>query len=60
MIEDDRYCIDILTQIPAQGGGGAIHVPLASLGQHHYQERQPEEARAKFEELVDLFGKTIC
>lgn len=67
MIEDDRYCIDVLTQI------GAIETALEAVGMKVLEEHarhcvagalasgDPDAARAKSEELlaaVQRFAKT--
>jgi DNA-binding FrmR family transcriptional regulator len=65
MIEDDRYCIDILTQIQAiKAALRKVEEELLKSHSHHcvsaaIKSGNPKEARAKFEELVELFGKTI-
>ena len=63
MIEDDRYCIDILHQIQA------IKAALAKLESQVLKDHaaccvaeaiasgDADEQRAKFEELVELFEK---
>ena len=64
MIEEDRYCIDILTQIHAIKAGlrRVEDELLKSHSSHCVAEAikggNVKEARAKFSELVDLFSKS--
>ncbi|WP_407875046.1 metal-sensitive transcriptional regulator [Qipengyuania nanhaisediminis] len=63
MVEDDRYCIDILTQIQA------VKAALAKVESEVLKDHaaccvaeaiasgDKDEQRAKFEELIDLFEK---
>jgi len=46
MIEDERYCIDVLQQIAASCVEAAI------------ESGDPEDQRRKVSELVDLFERT--
>lgn len=63
MVEDDRYCIDILTQIQAIKSALA-RVESQILKDHAaccvaeaIASGDAEDQRRKFEELVDLFEK---
>ena len=63
MITDDRYCIDILTQI--QAVKAALAKAESEILKNHAAccvaeaigSGDPAEQRAKFDELVDLFEK---
>ena len=64
MIEDERYCIDILQQIQAIKSALA-RVEDAILKDHAatcvataIASGKESEQRKKFEELIDLFAKT--
>ena len=63
MIEEDRYCIDVLTQLAAVKAALG-KVEDAVLKQHAaccvseaIASGDEEEQRVKFNELVELFGK---
>ncbi len=63
MVEDDRYCIDILTQLAAVRAA-LSKVEDAVLSDHAahcvaaaIKSGNADEQRAKFSELVDLIGK---
>ncbi|MDB5734935.1 MAG: hypothetical protein JWP16_1014 [Alphaproteobacteria bacterium] len=64
MIEEDRYCIDILTQL--QAIKAALRKVEDELLKNHsshcvahaIQSGDVKDARQKFAELVDLFSKT--
>jgi DNA-binding FrmR family transcriptional regulator len=64
MIEDDRYCIDILTQIQAiKAALRKVEDELLKSHSNHcvadaIKSGDVKDARAKFAELVDLFSKT--
>jgi CsoR family transcriptional regulator, copper-sensing transcriptional repressor len=64
MIEDDRYCIDILTQIQAiKAALRKVEDELLKSHSNHcvaaaIRSGDVKEARTKFTELVDLFSKT--
>jgi len=64
MIEDDRYCIDILTQIQAiKAALRKVEDELLKSHSNHcvadaIKGGDEKAARAKFAELVDLFSKT--
>jgi len=64
MIEDDRYCIDILTQMQAiKSALRKVEEELLKSHSDHcvahaIRSGNEKDARKKFAELVDLFGKT--
>lgn len=64
MIEEDRYCIDILTQIQAiKSALRKVEEELLKSHSNHcvtdaINSGDPKEARKKFNELVELFGRT--
>ncbi len=64
MIEEDRYCIDILTQVQAvKAALRKVEEELLKSHSSHcvadaIKSGDAKQARAKFEELVELFGKT--
>ncbi len=63
MVEDDRYCIDILTQL--QAVKSALSKVEDAILQDHaahcvsaaIKSGNAEDQRAKFSELVELIGK---
>lgn len=63
MVEDDRYCIDILTQL--QAVKAALGKAESEILKNHaaccvaeaLRSGDAEEQRVKFSELVDLFEK---
>jgi DNA-binding FrmR family transcriptional regulator len=63
MVEDDRYCIDILTQL--QAVKAALHRAESEILKNHaaacvadaIASGDPADQRAKFTELVELFEK---
>ncbi|MBY0315372.1 MAG: metal-sensitive transcriptional regulator [Bdellovibrionales bacterium] len=65
MIEDKRYCVDILTQTKAVGS--AIKGLEASILERHLQHcvssaieaKNKNESQKKIEELLDLFTKRL-
>jgi CsoR family transcriptional regulator, copper-sensing transcriptional repressor len=62
MVEDDRYCIDIITQISAiQGGLEKVALGLLNDNTRHCvlgpQSEEPREERT--EELVAAFGSLL-
>jgi DNA-binding FrmR family transcriptional regulator len=63
MVEDGRYCIDILTQIQAiKAALGKVEDELLKNHAAHcveeaIQDGDAKSQRQKFSELVDLFGK---
>lgn len=64
MIEEDRYCIDILTQIHAiKAALRRVEDELLKSHSSHcvadaIKNGDVKDARAKFSELVDLFSKS--
>jgi DNA-binding FrmR family transcriptional regulator len=64
MIEDDRYCIDILTQLQAiKSALKKVEDELLKSHSNHcvahaIKSGNTGDARKKFAELVDLFSKT--
>ena len=64
MIEDDRYCIDILTQIQAiKAALRKVEDELLKSHSNHcvaaaIESGDVKQARAKFTELVELFSKS--
>jgi DNA-binding FrmR family transcriptional regulator len=63
MVEDDRYCIDILTQIQAvkaalrKAESEILKGHAAHCVEHAIKSRNTTEQREKFTELVELFEK---
>ncbi|ABI78027.1 conserved hypothetical protein [Hyphomonas neptunium ATCC 15444] len=63
MVEDGRYCIDILTQVQAiKAALGKVEDELLKNHAAHcveeaIREGDAESQRQKFSELVDLFGR---
>jgi len=63
MVEEDRYCIDIVTQI------GAVRAALRRIEEevlrdhvghcveHAIRSGKPDEQRKKIAELMDVFGR---
>ena len=64
MIEEDRYCIDILTQMQAiKSALRKVEEALLKSHSDHcvahaIRSGNEKDARRKFAELVELFGKT--
>jgi DNA-binding FrmR family transcriptional regulator len=64
MIEEDRYCIDILTQMQAIKSAlrkveeGLLKSHSDHCVAHAIRSGNEKDARRKFAELVELFGKT--
>ena len=65
MVEEDRYCVDILTQTAAvRSALRAIERLVLENHAHHcvqgaIDSGDPAEQRAKFNELVALLQKTL-
>ena len=63
MVEEDRYCVDVLTQISAVRA--ALHKVTQQILEDHvshcvagaFTGSNAEEQRQKFEELVDTIGR---
>lgn len=64
MIEEDRYCVDILNQMQAVQAalrkveGELLKAHADSCVEAAIESGDPAEQRQKFSELVDLFGRT--
>jgi DNA-binding FrmR family transcriptional regulator len=64
MIEDDRYCIDVLTQIQAIKSAlkkveeELLKSHAGHCVAHAINSGDVKDARKKFAELVELFGRT--
>ena len=62
MVDEDRYCIDILTQISA-AQAALDKVALGLLDQHAHHcvlgAREPEERDAKTQELMAAVGRLM-
>jgi DNA-binding FrmR family transcriptional regulator len=64
MIEEDRYCIDVLTQMQAIKSAlrkveeGLLKSHSDHCVAHAIRSGNEKDARRKFAELVELFGKT--
>lgn len=65
MIEEERYCIDILTQIRSvKSALGSLEVSileqhLGSCVQKALQSKNPEDANLKIEEIKNLLAKAL-
>ncbi len=63
MVEEDRYCIDILNQIQAvkaalrKAESEILKGHAAHCVEHAIKSRNASEQREKFTELVELFEK---
>lgn len=63
MVDDDRYCIDVLLQIAAARAalGKVGKIMLESHVQtcvaHAFSGNDPEEQQSKIEELIDVFDR---
>lgn len=63
MVEDDRYCMDIMTQIQAikaalkRVEGEILKNHTAHCVEEAIRDGSPTAQRKKFAELVDLLGK---
>lgn len=63
MVEDDRYCMDIMTQIQAikaalkRVEGEILKNHTAHCVEEAIRDGSPAAQRKKFAELVDLLGK---
>ena len=63
MIEEDRYCIDILTQLDAVSG--AVRKVAANILQRHLRScvhdslasGSPDDRDRRIEEIVDILGR---
>jgi CsoR family transcriptional regulator, copper-sensing transcriptional repressor len=61
MVEDDRYCIDVLTQISAvQAALDKVALGLIDGHTHHcVMGAEPGEREAKTEELMNAVGRLV-
>jgi DNA-binding FrmR family transcriptional regulator len=63
MVEDDRYCIDVLTQIQAVRAAlhkveeQILHDHVSHCVAHAFSSGDAGEQRQKVEELVDTIGR---
>jgi len=63
MVEDDRYCIDIVTQIAAVRAAlkrveqEVLRDHVAHCVEHAIQSGDRDEQRQKVSELIDVLGK---
>ena len=63
MVEDDRYCVDILNQIAAVEAAldRVGHIVLASHVEtcvtHAIESGRPKDRREKLDELMDVFSR---
>lgn len=63
MMEDERYCIDIIHQIAAMEAAlkstraKLLEIHAVSCIEDAVLSGDPEAQRGKFRELIDLFGK---
>lgn len=63
MVEDDRYCIDILTQIAAVRAAmrrvedEVLRDHVGHCVEHAIRSGDPEEQRAKIAELMEVFAR---
>jgi DNA-binding FrmR family transcriptional regulator len=63
MVEDDRYCMDIMTQIQAVKAalnrveGEILKNHTAHCVEEAIRDGSPAAQRKKFAELIDLLGK---
>ena len=63
MVEEDRYCVDVLTQIAAVRAAlkGVERLVVDDHAAHCIEDAlasgDPEDQRAKFTELLDLLNK---
>ncbi len=63
MVEGDRYCIDIVTQIAAVRAAlrrieeEVLRDHVAHCVEHAIRSGKPEEQRKKIAELMEVFGR---
>ncbi len=63
MVEDDRYCIDIVTQIGAVRAAlrrieeEVLRDHVAHCVEHAIRSGKPDEQRQKIAELMEVFGR---
>ena len=64
MVEDDRYCIDVLTQLQAARAALArveselLRTHLDHCVRNALTSRNPDEARSKADEIITLLGRS--
>ena len=64
MVEEDRYCIDILTQLQAARAGLArvenemLQTHLDHCVRSALTSKDPDEARRKADEVIALLGRS--
>ena len=64
MVEEDRYCIDVVTQIAAARAAlrrveeEILRDHVAHCVEHAIASGDPKEQRAKIAELMDVLGRT--
>jgi DNA-binding FrmR family transcriptional regulator len=64
MVEDDRYCIDVVTQIAAVRAAlrrveeEVLKDHVAHCVEHAIRSGDPDEQRRKIGELIDVLGRT--
>lgn len=64
MVEDDRYCIDVVTQIAAVRAAlrrveeEVLKDHVAHCVEHAIASGDPDEQRRKIGELIDVLGRT--
>ena len=63
MVEEDRYCIDVITQIAAARAAlkrveeEVLRDHIAHCVEHAIVSGDPDQQRSKIAELVDVLGK---
>jgi CsoR family transcriptional regulator, copper-sensing transcriptional repressor len=58
MVEDDRYCIDIVTQLSAVGGQLLLADHVAHCVEHAIASGNKGEQRRKVGELIDVLSRS--
>ena len=65
MVEENRYCIDVLTQLQAARAGLAkveselLRAHLDHCVRNALTSDDPDEARSKADEVIALLGRTV-
>ncbi|MAQ13678.1 MAG: transcriptional regulator [Sandaracinus sp.] len=63
MVEDDRYCVDVLHQIDAARAALAkvsqlmLEQHMETCVRHAFESDDADARQAKIDELVDVFGR---
>jgi len=63
MVEDDHYCVDVLTQIAAAKGALSkageilLRAHIESCVAEAFASGDPQESQDAIEELMDVFGR---